>query len=411
MGRAAFGRGDTSNVNKAQAPAPTFECSACAKKLPRSAFAKAELNRGGSGRCRDCGNRTQCKGCQQLLLPTQLDSKSICRKCRENTQVDRFLQTPKDEITHFGVEKALRLDKEAEHELLLSCHKCGLCERMVLQNILDFLRVPFVTTQNGMHFCELCDETFSELAVAQGQKVRMLTQCVKIDWADCPGPRLTFHVSETYTISELVKTAKGRWFFRTLAKPPKKPELKKEPTPGHDSSADSTTVSESAAASPDKFSPPDRTEGSTSSAVPKFESFWAPLDATEEGRQTSPLIDHLKSNTHSAHEAAVNAGEKILISRAALKLARENPGSGEANTAFSRFRDGLSIAGRFCEPRQVELAKKLERIRDVGIPVQFLRDLFPSKQSFLWISPEELWEAEEKYEKRAKKGQRKRAGS
>eukprot|EP00930_Biecheleria_cincta_P096655 TRINITY_DN88477_c0_g1_i1.p1 TRINITY_DN88477_c0_g1~~TRINITY_DN88477_c0_g1_i1.p1 ORF type:complete len:397 (-),score=45.87 TRINITY_DN88477_c0_g1_i1:114-1304(-) len=387
-----YGRRDTSNINKAQSPAATFNCSICAKYLPRSAFAKAELARGGSSRCRDCSNRSQCGGCRLWLLPAQLGAKSKCLKCQENAQVDRFLQTPKDEVTHFGVERALQLDRDAEHELLLACHKCGLSERMVLQNILDFLRVPYVTTKNALHFCDLCDETFRELAVVQGQTVHMAAP-VK-DWTGCPDPRLAFDLGEAYTIAELIKSSQDRWFFRTLTMPRKRAISRSEPK-----RVVTTTDN--------KFSPPDRHDGSPVLGVlPTFESFWAPIDATEEGRLVSPLMKHLSGSGHKAHEAAVAAGDKLLVSRAAIKLAKNLGNEGSA-VSLSRFRDGLGLAGRFCEPKDVELARKLERVRDIEIPVKFLRTIFPQRQQFLWISPDEFWEAESKYEQRQKQGTRK----
>lgn len=326
------------------------------------------------------------------LLPSQLDAKSKCQKCQENAEVDRFLKTPKDEVTHFGVERALQLDRDAEHELLLVCQKCGLSERMVLQNILDFLRVPYVTTKNTLHFCELCDKTFGELTVVQGHSVHMAAS-VK-DWTGCPGPRLAFGLGEAYTIAELVKSPQDRWFFRTLAIPPKRVLSQSDPRPV-------VTTTEN------KFCPPDRNDGSSApAALSTFQSFWAPLDATEEGRLVSPLMKHLNGSSHKAHEAAVLAGVKLLVSRAAIKLAK-NLGNEGPTMALSRFRDGLGLAGRFCEPKDVDLARKLERVRDIEIPVKFLRSIFPGKQNFLWISPDEFWEAEAKYEQRQKRGTRK----
>lgn len=336
------------------------------------------------------------------LLPAQLNPRSRCRKCQENAQVDKLLQTPKDEVTQFGVEHALRLDREAEHEVLLTCQKCAICERMVLQRILDFLRVPFVTTQNGMHYCELCDIAFGELVVAQGQRVHMSSSHDQIDWKGCPGPRLAFNITENFSVAELRKARNDRWFFRTLVAPPKPTGVAK-------------LVPVEAEAS--EFAPPGRQGGSSSSNalagsdVPSttpsqtFTSFWAPLDATVEGGLPSPLMEHLNSTNHKNYEAVVVAGKQTLVGRAAIKLARH---FGEEPTlALSRFRAGLGITGRFCEPQHVELAAKLERVRDTGIPVKFLREVLPLRQDFLWITPAELWEAEEKHEQRRKRGTRK----
>lgn len=403
MGRASFGR----EINKKATTAPT--CSVCEKDLPRSAFSKAELSRGGSSRCRDCGLQKQCKGCNEWLLPALLDGRSRCGKCRENAQVDRLLGTPKDEVTQFGVELALHLDREAEYQLLLVCLRCGLYERMVLQIILDFLRVPFVTTHNGIHFCELCDETFPEVAVKHGQLVQMATLNKEVDWTGCPGPRLPFHPNETYTVAELAKASNDRWFFRTRAK---SQESLVKPL---------ELQSENSAASPHSFKPPARATARTVVSdvcntcslenvsdvhtLSEFQSFWAPLDATVEGRQASPSVVHLNSTIHKAHEAEVAEGRKVLVSRAAIKLATKL--GEEATLTLSRFRTGLCLAGRFCEPHHAQLAEQLERVRDVGIPVKFLREVLPARQDFLWITPDEFWEAQEKYEMRRKKGLKK----
>eukprot|EP00746_Dinoflagellata_sp_MGD_P004629 gnl/MRDRNA2_/MRDRNA2_108964_c0_seq1.p1 gnl/MRDRNA2_/MRDRNA2_108964_c0~~gnl/MRDRNA2_/MRDRNA2_108964_c0_seq1.p1 ORF type:complete len:398 (+),score=60.35 gnl/MRDRNA2_/MRDRNA2_108964_c0_seq1:94-1287(+) len=397
MGRADFGRA----CNRKPESAPT--CSVCEKDLPRSAFPKAELNRGGSRRCRNCGQQKQCRRCNEWFLASQLDERSHCRKCGENAQVDRFLQTPKDEVTQFGVEIALQIDRESEYQLLLAGYRCGLHERMVLQRILDFLRVPFVTTQNSMHFCELCDETFQELAVKQGQLVQIATLNRKIDWLGCPEPHLKFNSNETYTVAELLKAPNDRWFFRTLVKPVK------------------SQNEEEAILSRGCFNPPDRSavktvindvcnniaanNSSDLRAVPEFQSFWAPLDLTVEGQQPSPSVVHLNSTTHKAHEAEVADGAKALVSRAAIRLAKKL--DEEPSLTLSRFRSGLGLTKRFCEPKHLQLAEKLERVRDVGIPVKFLREILPHRQDFLWITADEFWEAQEKYEMRRKKSSRK----
>lgn len=395
--------GDTSNVNKAARPAATFDCSDCGKRLPRSAFAKAELNRGGGGCCRDCAQVLKCGGCNGLFAPAKLNARSRCRKCDENAQVEKLLQTPKDEVTHFGIEQALRLDREAEHEILLVCQKCGINERLVLQRILDFHRLPYVTTQNGMHFCELCDMTFGELAVTQGQRVQMSAAPEQIDWKGCPSPRLAFNVGDIYSIAELLKTGNDRWFFRTLVAPPL-PAVRTKPMP--------TERAEIAG-----FTPPagqgNISRGSTTpdgevactATCNTFESFWAPVDATAQGRQMSPLLEHVSGSAHKAHEADIASGRTSLVSRAALKMARDL--GEEPAMALGRFRAGLELLGRFCEPRDVEAAAKLERVRNLNIPVKFLREVLPGRQDFLWITPDELWAAEERYEQRRKRGSRK----
>ena len=62
---------------------------------------------------------------------------------------------------------------------------------------------------------------------------------------------------------------------------------------------------------------------------------------------------------------------------------------------MSRFRAGLGLANRFCEPLHVESARKLERVRDLEIPVKFLREVLPGRQEFLWITPEELLDGQD----------------
>mmetsp|Transcript_69614 Transcript_69614/g.193738 ORF Transcript_69614/g.193738 Transcript_69614/m.193738 type:complete len:406 (-) Transcript_69614:64-1281(-) len=405
MGRMAFGRGDTSNVNKKAVPSATFDCSGCGKRLPRSAFAKAELSRGGASRCRDCAQRVQCGGCSSWLLPAQIDAKATCRKCRENVQVDRLLKTPKDEVTHFGIERVLQLDRQAEHEILFACQRCGISERMVLQRILDFLRVPYVATHNGMHFCELCDTTFGEVVVNPGQRVRMATASNRINWAGCPGPRLVFSLGDKHTVAELRKASNDRWFLRALAAPLKPPGAIE-----HDATEQKHAMVANHFVPPVEISS-DSACGIADSCVHamtlsrSFESFWAPLDATVEGQQPPPLMEHLASSSHKFHEAAIAACEKVLVSRAAISLARKL--GEEPVMALSRFRAGLGLEGRFCEPRHFELAAKLERVRDANIPVKFLRDALPARKDFLWITSAELWEAEEKYEQRRKRGIRK----
>lgn len=397
MGRMAGGgcRGDTSNVNKAALPAASFECTACRKSLPRSAFAKADLNRGGSGRCRDCGQRACCKKCQVWLLPAQLDAKSTCQRCRENAQVDRLLQTPKDEVTHFGVESALRLDREAEHEMLMVCQKCGICERLVLQRILDFIRVPFVTTQNGMHFCELCDTTFGEVRVKRGQVVHIAVAPDRIDWTGSPGSRLAVNVEDSHTVAELRKVSNDRWFFRTLATPPN--TAVREASSGSQTKPRHLAADVMADVLADGYPKP--------SPGTAFESFWAPLDSTVEGRELSPIAEHLNGKVHKDYETVVAEGSQLLVSRAALKLAKrlgEDP-----SMSLGRFRAGLGIVGRFCAAPDVEHAERLQRVRDVNIPVKFLREVLPTRTDFLWITSGELWEAEEKYEQRRKRGSKK----
>lgn len=306
------------------------------------------------------------------MLPEKLEGNARCRKCRENEQVDRFLRTPKDEVTHFGPFDVLCVQREAEHSMLLACHRHGLWERLVLQRILDFVRVPFVTSHSGMHYCELCDKTFSDLAVKQGQQVRMSIPDTQADWSGCPGLRLTFNTGDTYTVAELLKIdTAARWFFKVL-KPIGKERVKHQGSGAHDM---------------------------------RFGAFWAPLDASAQGEQPSQLLEHLQGTAHKTHEQAIGSGSILLVSHAAIKLASK---LGEPpRTTMSRFRVGLGLTSRFCEASHVERAAKLERVRNLDIPVKFLRETLSWMQDFLWIAPEELREVEDKYKKRKSRCSRK----
>lgn len=70
---------------------------------------------------------------------------------------------------------------------------------------------------------------------------------------------------------------------------------------------------------------------------------------------------------------------------------------------------GLGLTGRFCEPCDVEHASKLERVRDAKVTVKFLQEVLPGRRDFVWITIQELREAEDLYEKRrvSKRGTRK----
>lgn len=334
-----------------------------------------------------------------------MEGNARCRKCLENVQVDRLLQTPKDEITHFGVWRALQLQREAEVLLLLACHKYGLWERMVLQRILEFSRVPFITTHSGMHFCELCNKAFAEMSTMQGDHVHMsCSHMQKLDWEDCPGPRLAFNIGECFRVAELLKAPSGRWYFRTLAAPPKPPTAD-EQRPSSNVDEQSDVLTEAMIGVRGRSRGTSRTcTGYVATVATTFESYWAPLDATVEGMQSSPLAQHLQEQVHRDHEAAVSMGRTLLVSRAAVELAGklgERP-----TTSLSRFQAGLGL-GRFCEPAHMEAAGRLERVRDLSIPVKFLREVFPQKKDFLWITPEECREAEDRYEERSRRNHRK----
>lgn len=216
----------------------------------------------------------------------------------------------------------------------------------------------------------------------QGHVLHMAIPVEKIDWNGCPGPRLAANIDVNYTVAELRKTTCDRWFFRTLIKPTKVTNA--GPSSG-----------------------PQVSQNSAEKGYPKlgaglaFESFWAPLDATIEGRHISPLFEHLHGKVHRDHEECVASGSKLLVSRAAISVAKkvgEDPAM-----SLGRFRAGLGLASRFCEPKDVERAEQLQRVRDVNIPVKFLREALPARTDFLWITTDELWEAEDKYEQQRRK--------
>lgn len=155
------------------APASAVVCSACHKELPRSAFPKNEFSKSGgrknaTPRCRECAQRILCHGCNLWLRPALFHGSEIergeprCLRCRENTEIDRLLQTPKDEVTHYGAWKASRLQRETEYAVILVCNSRGLCEQFILRRIIDLLRIPFVASYKSMHYCELCDATFDD---------------------------------------------------------------------------------------------------------------------------------------------------------------------------------------------------------------------------------------------------------
>lgn len=343
-------------------------CPACHKNLPRSAFSKASLAGNCIGFCRECVQGVICEGCQQIFPPDKFKDASgtapLCRSCQGNAQVDRLLQTPKDEVTHFGAWSALLLQREVEYALLLVCYRHNVYERLVLQKILQFMRVPFIISHGGKHYCELCDETFEEMLVKR--ELRMSTSSkLTTDWLNCPGEHLTFSQGDSYIVAEFRKSSQGCWFFRTQIK---------------------TRVL-------------DKGDG-ISSQRPCFVSYWAPLSATVEYQELSTLSRHLESARHQSLEAMVVKGQQLLVNHEAMRLASvccERP-----TTSLSRIRDGLGITDRFCEAADVERAKCLERVRDLEIPPKFLRSMLPGRggQQIMWITPEEFLEVEEQYRRR-----------
>mmetsp|Transcript_87449 Transcript_87449/g.276291 ORF Transcript_87449/g.276291 Transcript_87449/m.276291 type:complete len:508 (+) Transcript_87449:68-1591(+) len=359
------------------------QCPDCRRRLPRSAFPKAELS-GGSGRCRDCVIGFQCSGCQVYMPRASFEAGSRqCRTCRGNAQLDRLLGTPKDEVTHFGAMKALRLEREAEYALVLTCCRLGLHDEALLRRILGFLRVPFVTHQNGVHYCELCDTSFQEAPVSAGQRLRMAMASSEAKWVGCPGGRLRFQAGESHGVAAVRQVSSGVWFFRTQAR--LRGRAAEDGSGGTSSSRGGTQ--------------------------PQFMPLWAPLSATEAAGLPSPLAAHLASEAHCSREEAVTSGKRLLVSRAALSLSKE---LGERpTTTHSRFVAGLSIAGRFCTPEDVEKARRLERVRDAEVPLKFLRDCAVGGQGreLLWISPEAMLAAVDAYEQKLRSEGKRGAGA
>eukprot|EP00928_Gymnodinium_smaydae_P082125 TRINITY_DN65538_c0_g1_i1.p1 TRINITY_DN65538_c0_g1~~TRINITY_DN65538_c0_g1_i1.p1 ORF type:complete len:437 (-),score=35.59 TRINITY_DN65538_c0_g1_i1:79-1389(-) len=332
-------------------------CTLCRRRLPRSAFPKAELSRGGSGhgRCRDCVAKEVCHGCQQLLPPSSLCASSkLCATCRGNAHVDRVLQTPKDEVTHCGALRAQGMDRESEYNLFLVCSRRGLHDRMLLRRILSYFRIPYVVSQNGFHYCELCDTSFPEAPICAGAKLQMMVDAQHANWKECPcaDAKLPFLFGDSHVVSEVRQMRNGAWFFRTRT------ALRTILLPNADSH-------------------------------PRFESLWAPLSATDAARRPSPLAAHLSSNTHRELEESVVSRTSLLVSRAAHQISRElneNP-----SLSLSRFRAGLGLVDRFCSPCDVERAKRLERVRDADVPAKFLREHVGARdKELVWITTEAL---------------------
>merc|ERR1711879_7503 len=67
---------------------------------------------------------------------------------------------------------------------------------------------------------------------------------------------------------------------------------------------------------------------------------------------------------------------------------------------------GLDINARFCKITDIDRARRLERVRDLGIPFKYLRALFPNRkeQELVWITADEVFDAEEIYKDRSRKG-------
>jgi len=353
------------------------QCSECGRRLPRSAFPKSELSGAGGGRCRDCVVGVKCSGCQVYLGASRFDAGSrVCRTCSGNTQLDLVLQTPKDEVTHCGALRVQRLEREAEYALLLVCTRRGLHDQMLLRKVLSFLRVPYITSQNGLHYCELCDTSFSESPVAVGARLRMTMMSSAANWTHCPryAAKLRFTAGETHVVNEVRKVEDGTWFFKVQAKVRGRAAMDAGPNPS-------------------------------------FMPLWAPVSATDAAGQPSPLAEHLACETHRRLEDCVGLGTVVLVSQAALKISKQL--QERVSLSLSRFKTGLGLVDRFCTPADVEQATCLERVRDAEIPAKFLRAYAGAQdRELVWMSRETLSAAMEAYEqKQLDMGKRSRRAS
>lgn len=350
---------------EAKATSGQGHCPECGRRLPRSAFPKSELSGGGSGRCRDCVAGLRCSGCQEQLPASNFDAGSrICRTCCGNTQVDRVLQTPKDEVTHFGSVCLQRLEREAEYTLLLVCTRMGLHDQMLLRNIFRFLRVPYITSQNGLHYCELCDTSFSETPIVVGSRLRMTMMSSAAKWTHCPchTSKLRFTAGETHVVAEVKQVEDGTWFFKVQARGRGRAAIDAGPQP-------------------------------------HFTPLWAPVSATNAAGRPPPLAEHLASETHRRLEDFLASGTALLVSHAALKISKQL--QERVSLSLSRFKTGLGLVDQFCTPADVEQAERLERVRDAGIPAKFLRAHAGGQdRDLVWMTPEALAAATEAYEQR-----------
>mmetsp|Transcript_153781 Transcript_153781/g.294789 ORF Transcript_153781/g.294789 Transcript_153781/m.294789 type:complete len:394 (+) Transcript_153781:72-1253(+) len=369
-------------------------CAECGKSRPRSAFPKTELAGRGGERCRLCAP-VQCRGCNQWLPPGKFDEgqlgrrssggEACCRTCQGNEQIDRLLQTPKDEVTHFGSHFVFQLQREAEHILLLACHRYGICERLLLQKILDFFRVPFIHSQNGMHYCELCDDTFQE--VRARERVQMAIHSNAADWSGCPGARLAFITNQVFQVAELQRVPSGQWFFRAQVRQAREVRL------GEDVPDIETLLEDGHM----------RAQFKKEQAPPThFQSRWAPWSATMESRGRSAIMEHHRSMLHKKLEERVASGRSCLLNHAALQLSKrlgERP-----SMSLSRLRDGLGLRTRFCSACDVEQASSLERVRDLDIPLRVVKEALGKGRDgqLLWITRSELFAVEDAYQSQMK---------
>lgn len=327
--------------------------------------------------CRDCARTVECRICSAVPRGSR-KATQICQRCSESLQVDKFLQTPKDEVTHFGALEALRLRRETTVTVLMVCCRSGLWEQPILQRIVEFARVPFVTSRNCMHYCELCDAAFDECPVKRGQQVQMADPNLAVRWEGCPGERLKYFAGDRFSAVDLFRALSGEWFFKVQVQDRRKLAPESEQAP---------EVRDTAALDTEELT----------KQRPCWKTCWAPLGATVEGRRPSPLMAHLQSKLHLELSTVVESGQACLISQAALNVAArlgERP-----ETSLSRFREGLGLQGQLCSPADVDRALKLERVRDAQLPAKFLRG-----GHSLWLTREIMLELEEEHQQQKKGG-------
>lgn len=302
---------------------------------------------------------------------------TVCQRCKDSkdsVQIDKMLQTPKDEVTRFGPLEALQLRLQVDLTFLLVCYRRGLWDRPILQRILEMSRPPFITSHNFMHYCEVCDVVFEECALRPGQKLHASVPSRSAVWDGCPGGRLKFIEGECFTAAEIRKTSNGAWFFKA--------EVRHYPRRGEEGVVE------------DQF-------------APMFKFLWAPVFAFAEGRQADLLAAHLRIPQHAARAEAVTIGQAHLLSRAASLLARD---LGESTaTSLSRFRTGLGLQLHLCSSADVERARRLESLKNAQLPLKMVQEVFPEAKQLVWITPEQLMDLEEENQQRRRqkgRGQR-----
>jgi len=345
-------------------PSGALNCSACSRWLPRGAFPKPQKGRGEDRQCRSCSQKVQCKSCNEKFAVSSIQSNCrsssdiLCPKCKDSFQFDTFLQTPKDELGRSCIWDAIFLQRKADFTALLTCYRFGIFEKSILQRIMCYARLPHMLSLGGMHYCELCNETFQEVSVPK--RLRMRISHKKAEWDGCPGVQLKFTHGSAFDVSELRRVANGNWFFRTLVK-----------------------------------RRADKNRGSENQA--QFDAYWAPLSATIHESESNPVHNHIMQEKHLSLQTEVCSGSLCVVWRAASQLARrlgEHP-----RTSQSRFSDGLQITQTTCSPHEVEQAAFLQR------NISLRRNSKHDSTENMWMNPAQIQdEPAETLGRRKKKG-------